>query len=177
MAEVKASTGKVQELEQPPMEEVVEKPSPALALTEAEVLIEIPRWGFVKRKPDGSIDFISILPTPFNYGCIPTMMQEDGDPLDVVVLGRRLPRGHVGTYPVYGIVKFVDAGDVDDKVICNQVEEFPYRMDRLALASFFTVYAGFKRVLNGLRGKKGETAFKGLQLRPPEMAMKVLLAD
>eukprot|EP00741_Cyanophora_paradoxa_P005355 tig00000880_g5193.t1 len=139
-----------------------------LSLTQANVVIEVPRWSFVKRKQDGSIDIISPLPTPYNYGSIPDIQQEDGDPLDVLILGKRLPFGHRGTYPVYGVVRFVDAGDKDDKIICGQSEKPPSVMDRMFLGFFFSNYARFKSVLNAVRGKKGETRYDGLLLRDLE---------
>ena len=41
---------------------------------EAEVVIEVPRGGFLKRGSSGSIDFVSPLPCPFNYGAVPTLL-------------------------------------------------------------------------------------------------------
>ena len=35
-----------------------------------EVVIEIPRWSFLKRGSSGRIDFVSPLPCPFNYGAV-----------------------------------------------------------------------------------------------------------
>ena len=61
-----------------------------------EVIIEIPRGGFLKRGSTGELDFISPFPCPFNYGSIPAFIGLDGDLLDAVVLGPRLPRGDNG---------------------------------------------------------------------------------
>ena len=41
---------------------------------ELEVVIEVPRGSFVKRGSSGSVDFISPLPCPFNYGAVPTLL-------------------------------------------------------------------------------------------------------
>ena len=38
---------------------------------EVDVVIEIPRWSFLKRGSTGHVDFISPLPCPFNYGSVP----------------------------------------------------------------------------------------------------------
>ncbi|MFY0541612.1 hypothetical protein [Nannocystis pusilla] len=35
------------------------------------VKIEYPRWSVVKRRSDGSVDFVSPLPCPYNYGHVP----------------------------------------------------------------------------------------------------------
>ena len=51
---------------------------------ELEVVIEVPRGSFVKRGSSGSIDFVSPLPCPFNYGAVPTLLGLEGDLLDVV---------------------------------------------------------------------------------------------
>jgi len=58
-----------------------------------DVVIEIPRGSFLKRGSFGTIDFVSPLPCPFNYGAVPLYIGLEGDLLDAVVLGARLPRG------------------------------------------------------------------------------------
>ena len=124
-----------------------------------EVVIEVPRFGFIKRKPDGQIDIVSPLPCPFNYGSVPGTLAADGDPIDAVVLGRRRPAGERVTLPVWGTVDFVDAGDADPKLI---VAEDPLsRWDRWQVTAFFTAYAALKRVINSTRGRTGRTAFRG----------------
>ena len=64
---------------------------------EVEVVIEIPRGSFLKRGSTGHLDFISPLPCPFNYGSVPKFLGLEGDLLDALVLGPRLPLG-----PAYG---------------------------------------------------------------------------
>lgn len=44
-----------------------------------------------------------------------------GDPLDAVILGNHLPYGYTGRVKVKGVMKFIDAGLVDDKLICTQL--------------------------------------------------------
>ncbi len=126
---------------------------------EPEVLIECPRFSFVKRRADGEVDFVSPLPCPYNYGCIPGMDSGDGDPLDVVVLGPRLPRGERRRMTVVGVIGFLDAGCGDPKVICSAQPLRP--SERTGLELFFRVYARFKRVLHFLRRNRGETRFLG----------------
>ena len=60
---------------------------------EVEVVIEVPRGSFLKRGSSGSIDFVSPLPCPFNYGAVPTLLGLEGDLLDALVLGPRLRLG------------------------------------------------------------------------------------
>ena len=59
---------------------------------------------------------------PGNYGIIPrTMLPKaqggDGDPLDVIVLGQAVPRGSVRKIHVVGVLKLLDNGEMDDKII------------------------------------------------------------
>lgn len=130
-----------------------------------EVVIEVPRGGFIKRRDDGGIDFVSPVPCPFNYGSVPGTRSGDGDRLDAVVLGTRLARGSRVSMAVVGCVHFVDAGDADPKFICgNQALS---RVDRLSLLGFFAVYARAKRLLNGVRRKPGPTHCAGLEERTP----------
>lgn len=131
-----------------------------VALPESiEVVVEVPRFGFVKRRANGEVDFVSPLPCPVNYGSIPSRMAADGDPLDVVVLGRRLPRGARTTLPVRGVIAFVDAGVVDHKVVCSPTPLT--RADRAFLLVFFAVYARAKGLLNRDRRLPGPTRCDG----------------
>lgn len=128
------------------------------------VVIEAPRLSMIKRRSDGRIDFISPLPCPYNYGSIPGRWADDGDPLDAVVMGPRLPAGARVHLPVVGVIDFVDGGRGDPKVICAADPLSPRQ--RRGLERFFAVYARFKRVLARARGGRGETRFRGW-LRPP----------
>src|SRR6185369_14330332 len=71
-----------------------------------EVVIEVPRGSFVKRGSSGSVDFISPLPCPFNYGAVPTLLGLEGDLLDAVVLGKRIAYGTGLRVIAYGAVTF-----------------------------------------------------------------------
>lgn len=61
----------------------------------------------------------SSLAYPFTYGAIPQTWDHDGDPLDVEIVNVTEPLvpGSVAEIRVIGLMKFVDAGEVDDKVI------------------------------------------------------------
>jgi inorganic pyrophosphatase len=130
-----------------------------------EVVVELPRFGVVKRREDGRIDYLSPLPCPFNYGSVPDTRSADGDRIDAIVLGPRLARGSRATLRVLGVVRFVDGGVEDPKWICG---DRPLRSsDLLQLTVFFHVYALAKRVLNLLRGRLAASRFEGIELAPP----------
>tara|TARA_B100000700_G_scaffold326940_1_gene439992 strand:- start:2528 stop:3115 length:588 start_codon:yes stop_codon:yes gene_type:complete len=61
----------------------------------------------------------SSLSYPFAYGCIPRTWDEDGDPLDVEIVGVTEPLipGSLIEARIIGIMTFDDGGEVDDKVI------------------------------------------------------------
>ena len=97
---------------------------------EVQVLIEVPRGSFLKRGSTGHIDFISPLPCPFNYGSVPTHVGLEGDLLDAVVLGPRLPLGTVLRVRAWGAVTLTDRGMSDDKLICSST---PLRVEERKL--------------------------------------------
>lgn len=140
-----------------------DRPPPRPPSPDDEVLVdvevEVPRGGFVKRVGSGQVDFISPLPCPFNYGAIPATTAEDGDRLDVVLLGPRLPRGTRTRSAVRAVVRFLDAGAVDDKLVCSSTPLT--ESDRRLVKGFFAAYALAKRGLNTLRGKTGTTEVLG----------------
>lgn len=123
------------------------------------VIIDVPRWSFVKRRDDGSVDFVAPFPSPFNYGHVENSIADDGQGVDAVVLGPRLSRGTRLTVPVRGCVGFVDGGVSDPKWICGAAPLRP--SDRQNVERFFRGYALAKAVINGIRGESGETRYLG----------------
>lgn len=61
----------------------------------------------------------SSLAYPFAYGAIPQTWDYDGDPLDVEIINviEPLVPGCVVEARIIGVMKFEDAGEVDDKII------------------------------------------------------------
>lgn len=61
----------------------------------------------------------SSLAYPFTYGAIPRTWDLDGDPLDIVIVNVTEPLipGSVVEARVIGVMKFIDGGEVDDKII------------------------------------------------------------
>ena len=79
------------------------------------------RWKFKKGKPR----VVKYLGYPGNYGMIPrTLLPEssggDGDPLDVIVLSPAVDRGSVIKVKLIGVLKLIDKGEQDDKLIAVQ---------------------------------------------------------
>ncbi len=124
-----------------------------------EVIIEIPRGSFLKRGSTRRLDFISPLPCPFNYGSVSNYTGLDGDLLDAVVLGPRLPRGARVTVKAFGAVGLTDRGMYDDKLICSHHSVRPRH--RFLILLFFRFYARCKGILNFFRGRPGRNACEG----------------
>lgn len=98
------------------------------------VVVEIPAGSVDKwevDKSDGALRWeirdgqprrVRYLGYPGNYGMIPrTLMPEeqggDGDPLDVIVLGPSVPRGSVVEARIVGVLRLLDGGEQDDKLL------------------------------------------------------------
>lgn len=126
---------------------------------EVEVVIEIPRGSFLKRGSSGRIDFVSPFPCPFNYGSVPQWLGQEGDLLDALVLGPRLPRGTRVKVPAWGAVILRDRGMVDDKLVCSP--DPPTPAQRAFVLRFFRFYARCKGLLNLLRRHSGRNACEG----------------
>lgn len=124
------------------------------------VRVEVARWGHVKRSPTGRVDFISPIPSPFNYGSIEGTRSDDGEPHDALVLGPTLRRGAQAELPVLGIIAFLDAGVFDPKVVVGNALS---ARDRRDIEGFFRVYAKAKRLLDRWRPR---TRYDGWLLAP-----------
>lgn len=61
---------------------------------------------------------------PCNYGFIPQTLDEDGDELDTLIItDQPLTTGIYLTAKILGVMKFVDDGEVDDKIICVPADD------------------------------------------------------
>lgn len=97
---------------------VVEIPTGTTAKWEVDKTTGYLIWEFKDEKPR----VVSYLGYPGNYGMIPqTLLPKelggDGDPLDVIVIGPALPRGSVVKARVIGVLKLLDGGEQDDKLV------------------------------------------------------------
>lgn len=97
---------------------VVEIPTGTNAKWEVDKTTGQLKWEFKEGKPR----IVSYLGYPGNYGMIPrTLLPKelggDGDPLDVIIPGPALPRGSVVKVRPIGVLKLLDGGEQDDKII------------------------------------------------------------
>ncbi|HEY9792343.1 MAG TPA: inorganic diphosphatase [Candidatus Obscuribacterales bacterium] len=97
-------------------------------------VIEVPMGSNVKYELDKKSGLIKVDRTlfsavhyPANYGFIPQTYCEDNDPLDILVLGQEplVPLCLVRTKPI-GLMKMVDQGELDDKVIAVHLDDQEY---------------------------------------------------
>jgi inorganic pyrophosphatase len=127
--------------------------------SEVDVVVEVPRGSFLKRGSTGKVDFISPLPCPFNYGSVPAYIGLEGDLLDALVLGPRLPLGARVRVKAWGAVILTDRGMTDDKLICSH---HPVSAaERRRVLRFFGFYASCKGLLNVWRRRPGRNACDG----------------
>jgi inorganic pyrophosphatase len=132
---------------------------PALGLQLLEVVVEVPRGSFIKRGSTGHIDFISPLPCPFNYGSVPNYLGLEGDLLDALILGPRLPFGARKLVKAWGAVTLTDRGMTDDKLVCS--DQPLNSLQRQNVLRFFHFYAKCKGLLNAWRRRPGRNACEG----------------
>ena len=118
-----------------------------------QVRIEVTRGSRIKRSAAGGIDFISPLPCPWNYGSAVDHLGEDGEPVDVVVMGPAIERGSTRTVVLQGHIPFTDLGAIDDKWIAHTEPLTVAQIEQVE--SFFRRYAQAKRLAARLRSKPG----------------------
>lgn len=128
--------------------------------TDVQVVIEIPAGSFTKYEIDGKtgllfVDRFQSMPVvyPTNYGSIPSTVGPDGDPLDALVITRQpvYPGALIRVRPI-GILKMIDGGDVDDKIVAvpiskldptydniKTIDDLP-EIERARIEQFFAVY-------------------------------------
>lgn len=147
------------------------------------MVVEIPagsreKWevnketGLIERDSlNGQPRTINYLGYPANYGFIPqTLLPKsqggDGDPLDVLVIGDAREKGTVLRCKIIGVLKLLDNGEQDDKLIAvseNSVFDSNSTIEDLQnnfpgmlgiIETWFTNYKGGSIVLsNGFRSK------------------------
>ena len=136
-----------------------------------QVVVEIPagtnaKWEVMK--PDGRLQWeledgkprvVRYLPYPGNYGMVPKTLLPaelggDGDPLDVILLGSAVERGSVVKSKLIGVLKLIDGGETDDKLLAVAEGSPLYGVDSLEelngsfggvtaiLETWFTHYKG-----------------------------------
>ena len=127
------------------------------------VIIEIPMLSRVKYELDkdtGLIKYDRVLYSPMhypaNYGFVPQTLWDDGDPLDVLVLGAEplVPGCLVEARPI-GVLDMIDGGEGDAKVLAvpaadprwkntNDIADLePHVLEEIK--HFFTVYKDLQK--------------------------------
>jgi inorganic pyrophosphatase len=134
---------------------VIEIPTGTTAKWEVDKADGSLKWEFKKGKPR----IVKYLGYPGNYGMIPqTLLSKDlggdGDPLDVLVLGSSVPRGSVVKAKLIGVLKFLDEGEQDDKLLAvlsdtpffeiNSIKELDQKFEGVSkiIEIWFTNYKG-----------------------------------
>ncbi|AIR85216.1 MULTISPECIES: inorganic diphosphatase [Erwiniaceae] len=153
---------------------VLDFPQPEKVPDEFYAVTEIPAGGMIKYETDAKTGFIvadrfQSMPVayPANYGSLTQSLGGDGDPLDVIFYTRApLQPGTLIKLRPIGVLKMIDGGEVDDKIVAvptskidptyddiKEMKDLP-KMEQERLQAFFRVYKqlpdGRKKVeLNG----------------------------
>ncbi|MCM2349342.1 MAG: inorganic diphosphatase [Bacteriovoracaceae bacterium] len=97
-------------------------------------LIEIPAGTKIKYEIDKKTGLLKVdrilyssVHYPCNYGLFPQTFCDDGDPLDVLVIGQLpvVPLSLMKVRPI-GVIRMIDQGEGDDKVISVHVDDPEY---------------------------------------------------
>lgn len=127
------------------------------------VIIEIPMLSRVKYELDkdtGLIKYDRVLYSPMhypaNYGFVPQTLWDDGDPLDVLVLGAEsLVPGCLVKVRVIGVLDMIDGGEGDAKILSVPLKDprwkgtkdisdlEPHLLDEIK--HFFTIYKNLEK--------------------------------
>lgn len=155
-------------------ENVLDFPQPENVPDEFYAVTEIPAGGMIKYETDAKTGFIvadrfQSMPVayPANYGSLTQSLGGDNDPLDVIFYTRApLQPGTLIKLRPIGVLKMIDGGEVDDKIVAvpaskidptyddiNEMRDLP-KVEQQRLEAFFRVYKqlpeGRKKVeLNG----------------------------
>ena len=147
--------------------ELQQKKNPIKFSSSLNAIIEIPAGTNIKYEynydsqnfeaniVDGQKRIINYLPYPGNYGFIEntfmdTSLGGDGDALDILVICEALPQGRKINIEPIGILKLMDDGEEDHKIIAipnNNQESFMSdsipKSVKIILKTWFSNYKGF----------------------------------
>jgi inorganic pyrophosphatase len=107
------------------------------------------KWEF--RIPLNRLEADRVIPNelggyPTNYGFLPRTISYDGDPTDVLVVGPPIASGEIVKGRILALMKMMDDGDLDSKVVISPVDDrgeprHPLEAaDRERLTQFFNTY-------------------------------------
>lgn len=97
-------------------------------------VIEIPAGSKIKYEIDKDSGLLKVdrilyssVHYPCNYGLFPKTFCDDGDPLDVLVIGQLpvLPLSIMTVRPI-GVIRMIDQGEGDDKILSVHVDDPEY---------------------------------------------------
>lgn len=150
--------------------------------TQMNVIIEVPRGSKNKYEIDketGLIALDRVMHTaqdiPFDYGFVPQTLWDDNDALDVIVLTTYpLSSGTLVRSRPVAVMKMIDSGDPDDKIIAVPADDPRWKDTRdlkdinkhtlKEMEHFYSTYKdlqGKKVEVKGFKGKKeAEKAFE-----------------
>lgn len=158
-----------------------------------QAVVEIPagtsaKWEVDKKsgqlvwdKKNGKYRVVKYLPYPGNYGMIPqTLLPKelggDGDPLDVIIIGPAVERGTVLLIRLIGVLKLLDKGEQDDKLIAV-AKDGPLSHVK-SLKELKTKYPGVVKILaTWFTNYKGPGKMKLQSIGDENEAKKVLEAS
>lgn len=134
------------------------------------VLVECPK-GTINKYEYTDLGYLTIVRQlnkkykyPFSYGSIPQTLGGDKDPLDAIILGNEtIQAGVVVNCNVLGVVKTIDNGEQDDKIIC-----VPYFV-KAGDVDLFSIY----KYLNNYKFPKQEGTFVN-DILGPEFAIALI---
>lgn len=94
-------------------------------------VVEIPTGSYIKYELDKSTGHVIVdrfLTTPVaypaNYGSLPSMLADDGDPIDILIFTRTpIAPGALIEVRAIGMLRMLDRGEVDDKVIAVPADD------------------------------------------------------
>ena len=156
------------------------------------VVIEIPagsneKWEVDKRDgllrwehEQGQPRVVAYVGYPGNYGMVPrtllpTELGGDGDPLDVLVIGKRVERGLIQRCRIIGVLALVDRGEVDDKLLA--VAEGNALSDLQDLEQLDARYPGVRQIVETwFANYKGPGQLVTRGWSGPERALQILEA-
>lgn len=97
---------------------VIEIPAGTTAKFEVDKASGVLQWERIQ----GALRTVEFLGYPGNYGMVPSTLLPadeggDGDPLDALVLGSAIERGSVVRVRMIGVLRLLDEGEIDDKLI------------------------------------------------------------
>lgn len=120
------------------------------------IIIEIPKgtnskYELVDGKFDKVVEVRKVVGKyPFYYGCFPQTYAGDKDPLDVILLSKKKRNilDIVNVQPIT-VIKTIDKGEQDDKVVCIASDETITKLDKLEKKAM--------KFLKTYKGKKADT--------------------